>query len=356
MIDFAKSVLTWYEQYGRKTLPWQVEKTPYHVWLSEVMLQQTQVVTVIPYFERFIQHFPTIADLARSSIDDVLHLWTGLGYYARARNLHKAAQIIVEKYNGIFPTCFENVVNLPGIGRSTAGAILSLSLKQHYAILDGNVKRVLTRFFAIDGWPGNKKIENQLWQLSERVTPVKDIEKFNQAMMDIGAMICLRNKPKCTLCPLSKDCIGYNTNRWQAFPTKKPKQSIPTKIAYFLILDNHQNIWLEKRPPVGIWGGLFCFPQFDNLQAIHDWLKQQHLITSKLIQLISFRHTFSHFHLEIVPIYTQLLKNRASLNEPNGCWYNLDQPAKIGLATPVNNLLKQLAIQSPSDTITNITF
>lgn len=346
MIDFAKCILTWYDQYGRKTLPWQIQKSAYHVWLSEVMLQQTQVVTVIPYFKRFVQQFPTITALAKAPIDDVLHLWTGLGYYARARNLHKAAQIITEQFNGIFPTDFNDVINLPGIGRSTAGAILSLSQKQHYAILDGNIKRVLTRFYAIDGWPGNKQIENQLWQLAENVTPFVDVDKFNQAMMDIGAIICTRSKPKCSLCPVHMDCSAYQHDNWQNYPTKKPKQSIPTKTAYFLILDDNQMIWLEKRPPIGIWGGLYCFPQFENYQAIENWLKQRKLTTDKLQQLISFKHTFSHFHLEIVPIYTQLKKNCACLDEANGCWFNLKQPAKIGLATPVHNLLQQLTRQS----------
>lgn len=348
MIDFAKHVLNWYDQYGRKNLPWQIEKTAYHVWLSEVMLQQTQVVTVIPYFKRFIEQFPTVKELAQAPVDEVLHLWTGLGYYARARNLHKAAQIIVKQFAGIFPNHFEDVVNLPGIGRSTAGAILSLSQKQHYAILDGNVKRVLTRFFAIEGWPGNKTIENQLWQLSEQVTPKQDIDKFNQAMMDIGATICSRSKPKCTLCPLHSDCIAYQTDNWHNFPTKKPKQSLPTKIAYFLILDDNQTIWLEKRPPAGIWGGLYCFPQFDSLEAIDDWLKRFKLTTNTLQQLITVKHTFSHFHLEMIPIYTQLTTNDTCLDESESRWFDLKHPPKIGLATPVYNLLQQLTIQSPA--------
>lgn len=342
MQHFSQAVICWYEQFGRKTLPWQIEKSPYHVWLSEVMLQQTQVATVIPYFKRFIAHFPKIADLANAPIDDVLHLWTGLGYYARARNLHKAAQIVNDKFEGIFPTRFDDVVALPGVGRSTAGAILSLSQNKHFAILDGNVKRVLTRYFAVEGWPGNKTIENKLWQLSEQVTPKHDVAKFNQAMMDIGATVCTRSKPKCNLCPLNVECIAYKTESWQQFPTKKPKSTLPEKTAYFLILEYQHAIWLEKRPPSGIWGGLYCLPEFANQQALEDWLIQRGIKTTPPEQLISFRHTFSHFHLDIIPIKCIITNYKKCLDETNGYWYNLKtENAKIGLATPIYNLLKQ---------------
>ena len=342
MQKFSTAVLNWYEQYGRKTLPWQIEKSPYHVWLSEVMLQQTQVATVIPYFKRFIEHFPQITDLALAPIDDVLHLWTGLGYYARARNLHKAAQVVSEKFHGQFPSQFDDVVALPGVGRSTAGAILSLSQNQHYAILDGNVKRVLTRYFAIDGWPGNKSVENKLWQLSEQVTPKQDVAKFNQAMMDIGAMVCTRSKPKCSLCPLHRDCIAYQTDSWQQYPTKKPKTTIPEKSAYFLMLENNYAIWLEKRPPSGIWGGLYCLPQFATEQALVDWLVARGITTTPLKQLVAFRHTFSHFHLDIIPIYGKITNITSCFDDGAGYWYNLKaENSKIGLATPIYNLLQQ---------------
>jgi A/G-specific adenine glycosylase len=339
---FSQAVLTWYEQYGRKSLPWQVKKSSYHVWLSEVMLQQTQVATVIPYFNRFIERFPQITDLAKAPINDVLYLWTGLGYYARARNLHKAAQLIVDKFNGIFPTKFDDVVALPGIGRSTAGAILSLAQNQHYPILDGNVKRVLARYFTVEGWPGIKTVENRLWQLSEQVTPKHNVEKFNQAMMDIGAMVCTRTKPKCALCPLQNHCLAYKNESWQLYPTKKTKNTIPEKIAYFLMLEYDHAIWLEKRPPSGIWGGLYCFSQFPSKQAIADWLKKQGIETTAPKQLVAFRHTFSHFHLDIFPIHCVITKYTKCFNESVGYWYNLKSDnVKIGLATPVYNLLKQ---------------
>lgn len=218
--QFSAQVLDWYDKYGRKSLPWQIDKTPYKVWLSEVMLQQTQVATVIPYFERFMARFPTVTDLANAPLDEVLHLWTGLGYYARARNLHKAAQQVAALHGGKFPETFEEVAALPGVGRSTAGAILSLSLGKHFPILDGNVKRVLARCYAVSGWPGKKEVENKLWSLSEQVTPAVGVERFNQAMMDLGAMICTRSKPKCSLCPLQNGCIAAANNSWSLYPGK----------------------------------------------------------------------------------------------------------------------------------------
>ncbi|XKM13286.1 A/G-specific adenine glycosylase [Orbaceae bacterium ac157xtp] len=342
ILTFSDKVLQWYELYGRKTLPWQLEKSSYHVWLSETMLQQTQVDTVIPYFERFIHEYPTITDLANAPIDHVLHLWTGLGYYARARNLHKTAQIIANNYKGVFPTQFNDVLALPGIGRSTAGAILSLSQKQHYPILDGNVKRVLCRYYAIEGWSGTKAVENQLWQYAENVTPKKHVDKFNQAMMDLGAMVCTRSKPKCTLCPLNDDCIAYKTTSWQQYPTPKPKKTIPTKTAYFLILADKTNVLLDKRPPTGIWGGLYSFPQFTNRDELTAWLTKQKIETTELTQLISFKHTFSHFHLDIVPIFGKIKKFGHCMESASHLWYNLNNPPQVGLATPVNNLLKQI--------------
>lgn len=341
--QFSQVVLDWYHKYGRKTLPWQQEKTPYHVWLSEVMLQQTQVATVIPYFERFIARFPNVSALAKAPLDEVLHLWTGLGYYARARNLHKAAQHIVDKHQGRFPDTFEDVCALPGVGRSTAGAILSLSLKKPYPILDGNVKRVLARCYAVEGWPGKKEVENKLWEISEQVTPTKGVEYFNQAMMDLGAMVCTRTKPKCELCPLNTGCIAYAHHSWADYPGKKPKKAIPEKTTYFLILQYDNLVWLDKRPPAGIWGGLFAFPQFETKMLLEQWLAEHGLENSKTEQLISFRHTFSHFHLDIVPICVKLSTFTSLMEAQQGLWYNLQTPASVGLAAPVENLLRQLA-------------
>ncbi|HCH51799.1 MAG TPA: A/G-specific adenine glycosylase [Proteus sp.] len=342
-LQFSHVVLDWYHKYGRKTLPWQQEKTPYHVWLSEVMLQQTQVATVIPYFERFIARFPDIQALAQAPLDEVLHLWTGLGYYARARNLHKAAQHIVDKHQGLFPDTFDDVCALPGVGRSTAGAILSLSLNKHYPILDGNVKRVLARCYAVEGWPGKKEVENQLWKISEQVTPAEGVQYFNQAMMDLGAMVCTRSKPKCELCPLNTGCIAYAQSNWADFPGKKPKKTIPEKTTYFLILQYDNLVWLDKRPPVGIWGGLFAFPQFETKMLLEQWLTEHGLDNNETEQLISFRHTFSHFHLDIVPICVKLSTFTSMMEAQKGLWYNLQTPATVGLAAPVESLLRQLA-------------
>ncbi|MDO4430707.1 MAG: A/G-specific adenine glycosylase [Lonepinella koalarum] len=353
---FAQSVLAWFDQFGRKHLPWQQNKTLYGVWLSEVMLQQTQVATVIPYFERFIQTFPNITALANAPQDEVLHLWTGLGYYARARNLHKAAQQIRDLFHGEFPTDFEQVWALSGVGRSTAGAILSSVLNQPYPILDGNVKRVLSRYFEIKGWAGEKKVEDQLWTLSSTVTPQDRVADFNQAMMDIGAMICTRTKPKCNLCPLSQKCGANLTGSWAKYPTKKPKKTLPERKSYFLILANKGKIALEQRENTGIWGGLYCFPQFENKTEVLTYLENQGI--RQYQEWTAFRHTFSHFHLDIYPIYAEIEpenrdKDRSDWKKiseksanyqsfvPSAVnyWYDPENPDAIGLATPVKNLL-----------------
>lgn len=355
---FAHSVLQWYEKFGRKNLPWQQNKSLYGVWLSEVMLQQTQVSTVIPYFERFIKTFPSVTALANASQDEVLHLWTGLGYYARARNLHKAAQTIRDEYQGEFPIQFEQVWALTGVGRSTAGAILSSVQNQPYPILDGNVKRVLSRYFAVEGWPGEKKVENQLWQLSEQVTPTTRVAEFNQAMMDIGSAICTRTKPKCDLCPLSNDCLANKFEKWTEFPGKKPQKSLPEKQSYFLILSHQGKVWLEQRESKGLWGGLYCFPQFDDKETLLNFLNEQGI--TEYQEWVTFRHTFSHFHLDIHPIYVEVdrkfedsdrsdwkklsekgKESQSGLLSAVKYWYDPTSPEQIGLAQPVKNLLTQ---------------
>ncbi|MBT0721277.1 A/G-specific adenine glycosylase [Rosenbergiella collisarenosi] len=339
---FASQVLTWYHQFGRKTLPWQQEKTPYKVWLSEVMLQQTQVATVIPYFERFMAQFPTVAELSAAPIDHVLHLWTGLGYYARARNLHKAACQVMTEHQGKFPEEFEQVVALPGVGRSTAGAILSLSLGQHHPILDGNVKRVLARYYAVKGWPGQREVENKLWALSEAVTPQHEVAAFNQAMMDLGATVCTRSRPKCSLCPLSDGCIAHAQQSWQDYPGKKPKKDLPTREAWLLLIKQKDRVLLEKRPGAGIWGGLYSFPQFADQQEMEQWLLQRGIKGSQQV-LTSFRHTFSHFHLQIIPVLLDAPSMTALMEESVTLWYNLAQPQSVGLAAPVQRILHELS-------------
>ncbi|MFA0057938.1 A/G-specific adenine glycosylase [Vibrio echinoideorum] len=352
MTPFATAILKWYDAFGRKELPWQQNKTAYTVWLSEIMLQQTQVATVIPYYQRFLERFPTVIDLANAEQDEVLHLWTGLGYYARARNLHKAAKIVTEQYGGEFPLSIEEMNALPGIGRSTAAAVLSSVHKLPHAILDGNVKRTLARSFAVEGWPGQKKVENRLWEHAEAQTPDKDVDKYNQAMMDMGAMVCTRSKPKCTLCPIENMCEAKKLDRQLDFPGKKPKKEKPVKETWFVILYHDNQVWLEQRPQSGIWGGLFCFPQHENAEIEHqlDLRSIKDSETHSLKTMIAFRHTFSHYHLDITPVLVKLDKQPDLIMEgTKGLWYNLSKPEEIGLAAPVKQLIESLPFELNDD-------
>ena len=339
---FNQRIINWHALHGRKTLPWQSKKSLYKTWVSEVMLQQTQVATVIPYFNKFMRSFPTVTYLANAPIDEVLHHWTGLGYYARARNLHKAAQTIRDQFDGKFPEHFDDVIALPGIGRSTAGAILSLTLGQNFAILDGNVKRVLTRHQIIEGWTGEKRVENQLWELAERLTPTKQTNIFNQAMMDMGAMVCTRSKPKCNECPVSDDCLALKNDSMSRYPTPKAKKKIPVKTAVMLVLcENGKTIQLQQRPPVGIWGGLWCFPEFESIENALQHLSDHHLENYQQTELAAFRHTFSHFHFDITPLLIEVKQHETSqvMEDSSSLWYNLQYPQKIGLAAATKKIL-----------------
>lgn len=340
---FADAVISWYEQFGRKHLPWQQNKTSYRVWVSEIMLQQTQVSTVIPYFERFMQSFPEVEDLANADEDSVLHHWTGLGYYARARNLHKTAKIVAHEMAGRFPTTLEAMVELPGIGRSTAGAILSLAQNQATPILDGNVKRVLARCFAIAGWPGNQAVLKQLWQLSEQLTPTKNTAMFNQAMMDIGATVCTRNTPNCEHCPVNDGCVATSTNTQQQFPGKKPKKQLPVKQTHMLVIFNqNRDVLMYKRPPTGIWGGLWGFYEADSESQINEKLQQLGVDEYTQKKLQSFRHTFSHFHLDVFPVKIQAKKFANQVADQSHQWFNLAQTNEVGLAAATQKILRQL--------------
>lgn len=296
-----------------------------------------------------MQSFPTITALAQASEDSVLHHWTGLGYYARARNLHKTAKIITEQYKGDFPQSIEEVNALPGIGRSTAGAILSLSLNKHHAILDGNVKRVLARHYLIKGYNGQAKFEKELWPIAEQLTPKASVAQYNQAMMDIGATICTRSKPKCINCPLKKTCLAFKNDEQASYPQKKPKKTIPIKSTIMVIprIENKQQILMEKRPPMGIWGGLWCFKEVSQLSDIPKLLKDLHLQQTKQQLLPPFRHTFSHFHLDIQAVVVDCKFNAEQpleINElSNQKWYDLHQEINIGLAASTKSLLALLA-------------
>ena len=261
MSDFAERLLDWFDDHGRKDLPWQRGINPYRVWISEIMLQQTQVQTVIPYYERFMQSFPDLQSLADADIDAVLQHWSGLGYYARARNLHKAAGAIRDNFAGEFPTAFDDVVELPGIGQSTAGAILAIAGNQRHAILDGNVKRVLARHAAVAGWPGKTDVSKQLWALAEARTPQQRVADYTQAIMDLGATLCTRSKPNCAACPVASDCAARIADDVAAYPGRKPKKAKPLRQTTMVIAVNGAAVFLQRRPPVGIWGGLWSLPE-----------------------------------------------------------------------------------------------
>lgn len=344
VLDFQKSILRWFDQHGRKNLPWQQNKTPYRVWLSEIMLQQTQVTTVIPYFMRFIAAFPDIVSLANAKEDEVLHHWTGLGYYTRARNLHRTAKIILVNFEGKFPNKIDELQNLPGIGRSTAGAILSLAFEKKSAILDGNVKRVLTRFHGITEWPGEKKIVDSLWRIAEKYTPQKRVADYTQAMMDLGATLCIRGTPHCEQCPLQKNCRSKKLGIEKSLPQKRPAKKLPIRKKIFLILKKDHCILLEKNPPTGIWGGLWCFPilpEETSTQEIKKFCRERFQIEIKKITFDNvFRHTFSHFHLDIIPALISIEKNTSRVMEKDKqTWYNLKTLPNKGLPAPVKKLL-----------------
>lgn len=345
---FSNQLVSWYQQHGRKTLPWQLNKSPYKTWLSEVMLQQTQVATVIPYFQRFTARFADINALAQAPLDEVLHLWTGLGYYARARNLHKAAQIVATQHGGKFPTEFAQVLALPGVGRSTAGAVLSLALGQHHAILDGNCKRVLARFAAISGWPGDKKVEQQLWQLAEQLTPEDTVAAFNQAMMDLGATLCSRSKPRCVECPLKLRCKAALAGEQALYPGKKAKKTLPEKQSFWLLLQHDDKVLLSQRPASGLWGGLFGFIEFASAAEREQYLALNALAVESREELAGFRHTFSHFHLWIQPLRVKLKHAPAAVQEQSApTWFTIHAIPQVGLSAPAKQLFQQLLAAIP---------
>lgn len=343
---FAEAVLHWFDGHGRHDLPWQKDPTPYRVWISEIMLQQTQVATVIPYYERFMSRFPDVRALAKADIDEVLHLWTGLGYYARARNLHKAAGIITGKFHGRFPEDIEALIALPGIGRSTAGAILSLAMNQRRPILDGNVKRVLTRVYAIEGRPGQSDVNNRLWSLADECTPTERVADYTQAIMDLGATVCTRSRPGCDRCPLAEGCVAHARGEETRFPERKPARVKPVRQVTFLILENDQGaLLLQKRPPSGIWGGLWGFPECAENTDISQRLAETGFELLEHRDLPAMRHTFSHFHLDINPVHCRVRAGPTGVAETQPSrWYRNDDSQRLGLATPVKKLIETMEL------------
>lgn len=345
--QFQKTLLTWFDQYGRKELPWQQNKTPYRVWVSEIMLQQTQVATVIPYYTRFMKQFPSLKQLAQADLDAILHLWTGLGYYSRARNLHKAARDIVSTLHGRFPNTMEDLVTLPGIGPSTAGAILACAFNQQATILDGNVKRVLTRLYGIRSPITDKDTEKQLWDIATSLTPQERVADYTQAMMDLGATLCTRSKPQCDICPFKNQCEAYKHDWVAQLPAKTRKKPLPIKQTAFLIMAYQNSILLEKKQGKGVWQGLWSFPECDyDIQSttLTNSIHETYGYTPSVITpLAPFRHTFSHYHLEINPIHVIINKIPKKNGRKEQLWYSLDAPNPVGLPQPVKRLLEQLA-------------
>ncbi|MBN8263762.1 MAG: A/G-specific adenine glycosylase [Xanthomonadales bacterium] len=340
---FAPTLLTWFDRHGRHDLPWQHPRTPYRVWLSEIMLQQTQVAVVVPYFARFVDALPDVPALARASQDDVLALWSGLGYYARARNLHAAAQRCMELHGGDLPRNLDALQALPGIGRSTAGAILSQAWGDRAAILDGNVKRVLARLFGIEGWPGLPKVEKQLWTIAARLLPEARLADYTQAQMDFGATLCTRADPACAACPLREACVAHREGRTAELPHPKPGKPLPEREARMLLVeDDRGRVLLQRRPPTGVWAGLWSLPEHADAAASRDWF-DQHLAGdfARAEVLAPVLHGFTHYRLRILPMRVAGVRPRDAVGDNPGLrWASRAELQAIGLPAPVRRLLE----------------
>ena len=347
--EFAQRLLEWFDVHGRHSLPWQTDTTPYRVWISEVMLQQTQVATVIPYYERFIREFPDIRSLAEASLDEVLHQWTGLGYYARARNLQACAKAIVTQHEGKFPETVEAVSALPGIGRSTAGAILAISRGQRHPILDGNVKRVLARMFGIAGDPSSSAVVATLWDRAEACTPAERVGDYTQAIMDLGATLCTRTRPACTVCPMNDGCIAALEGRQAELPGVKLKRLRASREATLLIaqrgVSTSSSVLVERRPANGLWGGLWSPPQFESESAAIEWCTKR--IGSAKVDaaaLSPIDHAFTHFDLRLNPLRVRCQLTSQVREDGDLLWYRLEAPPRIGLPQPIAQLFERLRV------------
>lgn len=332
MHKFANAIITWQKLYGRHDLPWQNTKEPYAIWVSEIMLQQTQVAAVLGYYAKFMARFPNIHTLAKATQEEVLQHWSGLGYYSRARNLHNAAQKIMDEFGSEFPQNFDAILSLPGIGRNTAAAISTFAYNKPQPILDGNVKRVFARHFLVEGWPSSPKVEQAMWQIALRENPTEGAIAYTQGLMDLGATLCTRNKPKCEICPVSKSCEAFAQNMMHTLPTPKPRKVIPEKSTYMLLMLDGDEVMLEKRPPSGIWGGLWSFPEVDIAPENAQFLPK-------------LTHTFTHFKLHIQPLLIYTSKHKQSI-ERQTIWLNLDDATGAAIPTPVRKILLNLKEKS----------
>jgi A/G-specific adenine glycosylase len=339
----APRLLEWFAHSGRHDLPWQQDRTPYRVWVSEIMLQQTQVATAIPYYTAFMQRFPDVGTLAAAPLDEVLHRWSGLGYYARARNLQRAAQLVVVRHQGLFPGTLEALMQLPGIGRSTAGAILALSRDERFAILDGNVKRVLARCFGVEGHPGQPAVVRRLWEIAEACTPLRQVRDYTQAIMDLGATVCTRTRPACLLCPLQADCVARLENAQAQIPAAKPRAPRAAREAWMVVATRGDfKVLLERRPPQGLWGGLWGLPEFPTRAHAVQWTRERLTGASAPERAATLAHAFSHFDLQIVPLLVRCQGKAQELRDDDRYrWYDVREPLRIGLPKPIATIIQR---------------
>ena len=347
---FGARIVAWQRAHGRHDLPWQGTTDPYRIWVSEIMLQQTQVATVIPYYERFMGSFPDIGALAAADLDTVLAHWSGLGYYSRARHLHRAALMVRDRHGGRFPRSFEDVMALPGIGRSTAGAIMVFAYGEKHPILDGNVKRVLARVCGIPGYPGDAQTANALWDAAQRLLPAEGVESYTQGLMDIGATLCRRRQPLCGACPAHESCVALRECRIDELPAARARKALPHRSTVMLVLEHRGALLLEKRPAVGIWGGLWCFPELsgEDDPAAHSLARYGARVQS-LERLAEVEHGFTHFSLTISPRRFEVTSLAPRAAEPGYQWLALEAVQSVAIPAPVRRIVERLReAQSPS--------
>ncbi|MBI4204961.1 MAG: A/G-specific adenine glycosylase [Betaproteobacteria bacterium] len=343
MPSFASKLIAWHRRHGRHDLPWQTTRDPYAIWVAEIMLQQTQVATVVPYYGRFLGRFPDIAALAAAPLDEVLVQWSGLGYYLRARNLHRAAQRLVREHQGHLPRDFDAVLALPGIGRSTAAAICAFAFGARRAILDGNVKRVLTRHFGIRGYPGDKRVEAALWRKAESLLPEKHIGAYTQGLMDLGAGVCTRRRPHCSDCPLVGDCVAHSKGLTERLPAARPRKALPRRHTVMLVLQHAGEVLLERRPAAGIWGGLWCFPEAAPGEDVEIMCEQRFGARIRAAQpLPRLEHGFTHFRLTIEPQRLRVARLLSQAAEPGHVWLSVEEAKSAAVPTPVRRILASL--------------